>query len=221
MRMIFALVSRYGQIAGEEPFHEQYSVLKYFYDIADELNILLFPIASNKNLDVVSDLCDGLIISGNYSDPDPKYYNQPLSDKTKLGLIDEYALDAQLIKNFSQHNKPILGICAGAQSINIYFGGDIIQHVEHHDHIEGGHGIAIKEDSFLSCVYGKDTIKINSFHHQAIKTAAPGFAVTAVSDDGVIEAIERGNIIGVQWHPEAMNDTVFFRTFVERFACEA
>ena len=60
-------------------------------------------------------------------------------------------------------------------------------------------------------------MEVNSYHLQSIKDVAPNFTVTAVSKDGVIEAIENGNIIGVQWHPEALNDIEFFDKFFKTF----
>ena len=60
-------------------------------------------------------------------------------------------------------------------------------------------------------------IKVNSFHHQAIKNVAKYFKVIATSEDGIIEAIEYNNIIGVQWHPEQMMDIEFFRKYIELF----
>ena len=81
------------------------------------------------------------------------------------------------------------------------------------------HEIEIKKDSFLYKVYNTENMVVNTYHSQSVKNVAPNFKVTAVSKDGVIEAIENGNILGVQWHPEAMYDTKvfgeFFNTFVK------
>lgn len=65
--------------------------------------------------------------------------------------------------------------------------------------------MTIKPASTLASIIGEDNILVNSFHHQALKTAAPGFNITAYSKDGVIEAIELAGdhfVLGVQWHPE-------------------
>ena len=72
----------------------------------------------------------------------------------------------------------------------------------------------LAEGSFLHSIYRKDQIQINSFHNQAVDKDAPGFKVTARAKDGITEAIEGKNIIGVQWHPEVLFDTDFFRSFV-------
>ena len=58
-------------------------------------------------------------------------------------------------------------------------------------------------------------MKVNSFHSQSIKKVAPGFKVIAVSSDGVIEAIEKEKILGVQWHPEVVNDQKLFDKFID------
>ena len=66
-------------------------------------------------------------------------------------------------------------------------------------------------------VYNKEYIEVNSYHSQAINKLAPNFTITAKSEDGTIEAIENGNIIGVQWHPEALYDVQFFDKFIKTF----
>ncbi len=89
------------------------------------------------------------------------------------------------------------------QSLNIYHGGTLKQHIDEHTSKEQliRHNIDIEEDSFVHSLYGSKT-EVNSIHHQAINKVADGFKVTAVAEDGNIEAIEKGNLIGVQWHPE-------------------
>ena len=69
--------------------------------------------------------------------------------------------------------------------------------------------------SFLAGAYGAQEVRTNTFHHQAADAVAPGFAVTARAADDVIEGIERGRIIGVQWHPEASLDMPLFARFAD------
>lgn len=183
--------------------------------IFDELNITLIPIVSNVGIDEIVDMCDGLIIPGSYADTNPKYYNEEAL-KDKEYDVDEYAFDSLVLEKFVNKKKPVLGVCGGHQEINVYFGGTLYQRIENHS-IDTLHNINIKEDSFIYDVYKNNLIKVNSFHGQAIKDVAPGFIVSAISDDGVIEAIEKDNIICVQWHPEVMNDLNFFKTFIKQF----
>ena len=131
--------------------------------------------------------------------------------------VDEYSKDKQLVDAFVKAGKPILGICGGLQVLNVYFGGTLNQLVPHHDDIHDGHRIRIEKDSFLYAVYKTETAEVNSYHRQCALDAAPGFRVTAWAEDGTIEAIERDNIIAVQWHPEVAEDLPLFRAFLEAF----
>ena len=75
----------------------------------------------------------------------------------------------------------------------------------------------IKKNSFIYEFYSKEKENVNSFHIQSIKKVANNFKVTATAEDGTIEAIENGNIIGVQWHPEKENNIEFFEHFIKRY----
>ena len=94
-------------------------------------------------------------------------------------------------------------------------GGTLIQ--RRPGHAGTRHEIAIEKGSFLEKVYQKDRVEINSYHGQCIDRVAPGFRVTARAADGTIEAIEKGNIVAVQWHPEVDLEMDFFRTFIKEF----
>ena len=214
--MILAIIERIENLENEKPFHNRFFLTQHYKDIFDELDVLLFPIISEKNLEKVCELCDGLIVTGSAIDIHPKYYKEePLPTKTYE--IDEFKLDKKAIKLFSDVGKPILGICGGIQSINVCFGGSLNQQIENHDLKNELHAIAIKENSFLHKTYQKNKVEVNSFHHQSVKKVAEGFGVTAYAEDGTIESIEKDNMIGVQWHPEEMNDLEFFRNFVKTF----
>ena len=114
--------------------------------------------------------------------------------------------------------QPILGICAGIQEINVIFGGTLNQDIPNHKlKDQSKHNVKLTMKSFLYDVYKSESIKVNSYHKQSIKDLAPEFKITAISDDGIIEGIEKDNIVAVQWHPEVLYDMNFFGSFIEKF----
>ena len=142
--MILAIIERIENVKKEEPFNYRYYLTKHYKEIFDKLNILLFPIVSNKNLEKVCEICDGLIVTGSCIDIPPHYYNEePIQEKNYD--IDEFRLDKASIDLFSNANKPILGICGGLQSINVSFGGTLNQKINNHDLKEKLHKINIKK----------------------------------------------------------------------------
>ena len=79
------------------------------------------------------------------------------------------------------------------------------------------HSINIVKNSFIYKVFNNEKRLVNSIHTQSIKKVANNFKVTAKANDGTIEAIEMGNIIGVQWHPEREKNIEFFKQFIEKY----
>lgn len=215
--MKIAIVERLENYKEDEPFNKRYIIDESYKEIFDQLNALVIPVISENNLEEIANICDALILPGSAVGVDPKYYNDvPFSGKKYK--YDEYKLDKKIIDLFVKSNKPILGICGGLQTLNVYFGGDLNQNILNHKLKDGSmHKIKIAPNSFLSEVYNQEEIQVNSYHRQAIRKLAPNFDIIAVSEDGIIEAIEDGNIIGVQWHPEILRDMKFFREFVEKF----
>ena len=186
--------------------------------IAGGIPFLLPPLSDLADAREQIMTIDGLILSGGL-DVDPFMYGEePLE---KLGTInifrDEYEL--MVIKLASELGKPILGICRGIQIINVAHGGTLYQDMSY---IEGcnikhfqnvtirdalWHTVDIDPTSSLATIINRQNLRVNSYHHQAIKTVAPGFIATAYSKDGVIEAIEHQGdpfILGIQWHPEML-----------------
>ena len=158
--------------------------------------------------------CDALLLPGG-DDIDPALFGQAWNGTRD---VDRALDDAQiaLTQHYAEEKKPILGICRGAQVINVAFGGDLIQDLpepqnSHHTwyHDENGktmghhHLTAIRPGTFLEELYGS-RIVTNSYHHQAIGRLAAGFSVLQESDDGVIEFAAHDSlpICAVQWHPE-------------------
>ncbi|MDR1794647.1 MAG: gamma-glutamyl-gamma-aminobutyrate hydrolase family protein [Erysipelotrichaceae bacterium] len=196
------------------------------YNLMHTMNDYLVPFLEQANTylsgfynaydmkDIVSRF-DGLVVAGG-GDVDPFYYNQ--ENRASKGIdtdIDE--TDLLLIQNFAKVNKPILGICRGIQIINVAFGGTLIQDIpteypttlHHAPYMEEGmrklpsHTVAVEAGTLAHSLLGSGTL-VNSFHHQAIDELAPEFIVSATAEDGLIETIERGNILAVQWHPERL-----------------
>ncbi|AWK51088.1 gamma-glutamyl-gamma-aminobutyrate hydrolase [Clostridium beijerinckii] len=178
------------------------------------------------------ELLDGVILSGGV-DINPLVYNEEPSPKLGYIFPDKDTFDLLIVKIACELNKPILAICRGHQILNIAFGGTLYQdlsdmegcYIKHQQQTKDGaatHTIDITPNSILHSILG-DSIVTNTFHHQAIKTLAPGFKVTAYSKDNVIEAIEKCDknfVVGVQFHPEIMttyndkNMLKLFETFI-------
>jgi len=200
---------------------------------------VLIPLTTNEAiLEEIITQIDGLILSGGGDIYSP-FYGEEVHP-----AVDDYDLerdryDIALVKQAAERQLPILGICRGCQLINVAFGGTLIQDIPsqvpksivNHNQEEARevatHSIRIISGSLLNKIVHSEQIKVNSFHHQAVKTVAPGFAAVAWTEDGVIEAIESSEekvILGVQWHPEngaAAGDPVMldlFRRLVDEAA---
>jgi putative glutamine amidotransferase len=181
---------------------------------------------------------DGLLLSGG-DDVDPARYQQP--PHPTIAGIDAARDDFEihLINEARVRKLPILGICRGIQVLNVALGGTLIQDIpsevngalEHtlavppHQSYDLAHEIWIDKDTLLARLMSDrlgvaDACDVNSRHHQAVKTVAPGFRVSATAPDGVIEAIETPSppfCLGVQWHPENFWRTGEFRALFEAF----
>ena len=186
--------------------------------------------------DMVSRL-DGVMISGG-PDADPRLYGAR-ADKTVGGIRPRRdAFEIEIVRFVVQETSlPLLGICRGLQMMNVALGGDLYVDLkaagfpEHsfHDIYPRemvSHEVRVEKNCLLHQILGQEVIGVNSFHHQAVQTPAPGLLVTAWSEpDELIEALELPGerfVLGVQWHPEGMTDDAkeqaLFKRFVEAAA---
>lgn len=178
---------------------------------------ILLPVTGEERLlTAYEEFLDGLLLTGG-ADLDPQLFGEePLKG---LGTINPKRdfFELELCKRFLVNQKPILGICRGLQVLNVAAGGTLfqdifsqipksIQHQQKAPKNYPSHSIVIQGSSLLQGLLKASSLRVNSFHHQAVKTVAEGFQGVAWASDGVIEAIEKeiGFAVGVQWHPERL-----------------
>jgi len=175
----------------------------------------------------VADL-DGLLLPGGW-DVDPARYGE--EPDPKVGDIDP-ELDETEIRLFNearQREIPVLGLCRGQQVINVAMGGSLIQHLEGHEVRAYGrrhlaHTVVVDPASELGRAAEGQPIRVNSLHHQAVRSVAPGLRQTATGDDGTIEGLETddGLVVAVQCHPEELTgDLPWASRLFERFVARA
>lgn len=180
---------------------------------------VIIPILTDSlALAAILDKVDGVVMTGG-EDVAPGFYGElPLPEMGDVNAPRD-TFDLMLTRMSAREGKPILGICRGVQVINVAFGGTLwqdipsqipestIQHRSKNDE-DPFHDVFIMKESRLATLTESGTIRINTFHHQAVKDVADGFVVTATAPDSVVEAIEcfemGYRIIGVQFHPEKL-----------------
>ena len=201
----------------------------YFQSVvaAGGVPMIIPPVEDANTLVNTLDRIDALILSGG-GDINPLFGGDEPSPRLR-GINQKRDLPELMITRLAYNRQiPILGICRGIQALAVALGGKVAQdisiqanvkHSQDADRAEQTHSIKIAEDSILHSLYGEEKIYVNSFHHQAVKDAGDKFRVVAKSSDGIIEAMESSeykSIIGVQWHPECLEDGMpLFRWLVE------
>ncbi len=185
----------------------------------EEILTVLIPTPGKRKAHlkkIVADL-DGLVLQGG-ADVSPETYGEkPLKPEWSGDRIrDEYEI--ALVKEFRRQKKPILGICRGAQLLNVAFGGTLYQDINtqlpealvHRNweiYDKNFHHVAFEPASWLSKVFPKQKkVRVNSIHHQGVKDLGKGLSIEArCTEDGMVEAIRAKKgpfLFAFQWHPE-------------------
>ena len=197
---------------------------------AGGIPLLLTPYHSPEAIRHFSTQIDGLLLTGG-GDIDPVRFGEARHPTTDLISAERDELELQRVtRQAIDTGLPLLAICRGIQVVNVALNGTLHQHVPDvvgNDiaHSQGGarsdrtHEVAIEPGTMLASLAGGERLRVNSFHHQAIKDLGDGLRPVAWADDKVIEAVElpgaRGFVLAVQWHPEELveSDPAALRLF--------
>ncbi len=204
-------------------------------EVAGGLPVILPQSRDMQLLEGAFRLLDGLLLPGGM-DVDPFHYGEepfqklqdvdPLRDETELYLA----------KRALAEDLPVFGVCRGEQILNVAAGGSLyqdlgsqhgsetIRHFQQFSEEWPSHTVEVAPGTMLAGIINQSRVRVNSYHHQAVKRLAPGFRVTAQAPDGIIEAIESTThtyVLGVQWHPELLVDNLDFNLALFRRHVEA
>ena len=167
-----------------------------------------------SRLEAILGMLDALILSGG-GDIDPSRYDGRRHETNYAIDQERDAHELELGRRVIASGMPTLGICRGAQILNVAQGGKLIEHIP--DEVGEKvlhrapprepvtHNVKLKAGSRMAAIFERDEFDVTSWHHQALRGAAPGFEAVAHAPDGTIEAIEMVShrwLIAVQWHPE-------------------
>lgn len=191
--------------------------------------VLLPPVRSEAEAAVIASRIDGIVIAGG-ADINPERYGQSPHPEVTVWRNDRDASEIAFIRQADERELPILGVCRGMQMLAVSRGGTLTQHLPdllgNESHSGGTNaggdtgysavGAAIEPGHRISNLV-TEHVTVACHHHQVVATH-PGFVATAYSQDGILHAMEAEGdrfVVGVQWHPETMDDQTLFRGFVD------
>lgn len=177
---------------------------------------VMLPLTADRDeLKSLCSVCSGFLFTGG-QDVSPSIYGEKTKPSCGEVCTMRDKTEQILLSLALESDKPILGICRGLQFINAALGGSLYQdlpdeypsHVQHHmspPYDRAVHTVSITPGSLLSDIISSNTIGVNSYHHQAVKTLAPSLSEAARAEDGIIESAYMPGkrfVLAVQWHPE-------------------
>ncbi len=232
-RPLIGITARNGRDSDGHPT----STLQHSYiNAIEEAGGLPVPVPCHLPEEVVHDLydrLDGVLFSGGGDISLQFFAGTP---HPRIDGVDEARDRAELVllRAAASQGKPLLGICRGAQVMNVALGGTLYTHIPGQlpnalDHDYPGslrrelvHPVQVEETSFAAHIFGETLLHVNSLHHQGLRDIASSLHVAGRSPDGLVEVVELPDhpyAIAVQWHPEWLTDQPamqrLFRSFVE------
>jgi putative glutamine amidotransferase len=189
--------------------------------------VLLSLTAGSDEIKLQTENLDAFVLTGSPADIDPQHFHAKRHPASADADAARERTDFTLLEHALRAGKPVLAICYGIQSLNVFLGGSLIQdiptelgsticHSTDEDEVPGApepadafHHAQLEPGRILD-LPGASQVVINSSHHQSILDPGRGLRITAHAPDGVVEAVEWAGdanwIVGVQWHPERMPD---------------
>lgn len=191
---------------------------------------LLLPAMGADQLDAVLEVLDGVLLSGG-GDVAPERYGAEQQPEVAGVSEDRDRWELLVAEGAWRRGLPTLGVCRGAQLLNVARGGTLEQHLPHRTDVvhrvadrprEAVHDVVVDTTSLLAEVLGCVELAVNSLHHQAVEVVGEGLRPVAWAPDGTVEAVEGvdgARVLAVQWHPELLADVEahagLFRWLVE------
>jgi gamma-glutamyl-gamma-aminobutyrate hydrolase PuuD len=191
------------------PFRYEHKVLPYVEAVlAGGMEPIPRNVSERPNLNGA----DALLLAGG-TDVNPKLYGELPLPETDAADDERDETEWRLLSEALGRDMPVLAICRGMQLLNVFYGGNLAQHLgsasihdpEVTEKGAGVHSVRIEGNSLLHSIAGRDEWRVNSRHHQSAARVGPDLTVTAIAPDRTIEAIEDSGkrfVLGVQWHPE-------------------
>lgn len=202
--------------------------------------LIVPPLTNTAAAAAILDSVDGLLLTGG-EDVNPSLFEEKPHPNLKTVNDRRDSTEVALIREAQLRRVPVLAICRGIQVLNVALGGTLIQDIPAQcegalDHDSSAprqarvHDLAVEAGSLTAAALGVTACSVNSLHHQAVQSVAPGLHVTARAPDGIIEALETDDpdwwVVAVQWHPEEMTDSPepwdrgLFKAFAERLSLQ-
>jgi putative glutamine amidotransferase len=213
--------------AAEEAANRRTKIDKYLHSVerAGGEAVLLSLASSPSDLKRQVEDLDAFVLTGSPADMDPAHFHAKRHPTTADADAARERTDFTLLEHGLAAGKPILAICYGMQSLNVFLGGSLIQdipselsskicHSPDEEEFPNGvecpdaiHGAQFDPGRIMNLRGAAESV-INSWHHQSVLEPGRGLRITAHASDGVIEAVEWTEdpnwVVGVQWHPERM-----------------
>ncbi len=205
------------------PKSEYIGQIRHYLDAilwAGGLPLMIPSVRDPELVQAYAERIDAVLLPGSPTDIDPGLFGAQAHPKLGKLYPERDTTDFTLLDDSEKNNKPVLGICFGVQSLNVYRGGSLIQDIPSvvtpavaHDNDDAAdnpsdparHLIRISEGSLIARLAERTEVVVNSYHHQSVQNTGRDLQPVAFAPDGVVEAVEDTHgrfIVGVQWHPE-------------------
>jgi putative glutamine amidotransferase len=230
---LIGITTRNGKDADGHPLTAlQHSYINAIVQ-AGGMPILIPSMLPEEDFTGLYSLLAGILFTGG-GDVSLEYFNG--SSHPRIGEVDKMrdTTEITLMRAAVNDGKPLLGICRGAQVMNVALGGTLYTHI--HDQVKGAldhdypgdlrrilvHSVNVDETTHSAEIFGETLLNVNSLHHQGLKDIAPNLRVAGHAPDGLVEVVEIPDhpyAVAVQWHPEWLTDQPamqrLFRSFVD------